>query len=114
MITYEQDPDVVRWGLQLFDSDPYFNCGYGGTVTSDNLDYYHGQNFKEDHYGFDICNIENDELIAHALQEELSQLAVAEAPESPHGGEDNLQISVFEQDFLSQSLGNYYSGKCKT
>ncbi|KAK0604876.1 hypothetical protein LWI29_020466 [Acer saccharum] len=111
MITYEQDPDVVRWGLQLFDSDPYFNCGYGGTVTSDNLDYYHGQNFKEDHYDFDFCNIENDELIAHALQEELSQLAVAEAPESPHGGEENLQICVFEQDFLSQSLGNYYSGQ---
>ncbi|KAK4857015.1 hypothetical protein QYF36_023696 [Acer negundo] len=111
MITYEQDPDVVWWGLQLFDSDPYFNCGYGGSVTSDNLDYYHGQNFKEDHYDFDFCNIENDELIAHALQEELSQLAVAEAPESPHGGEENLQISVFEQDFLSQSLGNYYSGQ---
>ncbi|XP_035541263.1 OVARIAN TUMOR DOMAIN-containing deubiquitinating enzyme 12-like isoform X6 [Juglans regia] len=32
MTTYEQDPDVLQWGLQLFDSDPYSSCGYYGTI----------------------------------------------------------------------------------
>lgn len=123
MITYEQDPDVVRWGLQLFDSNPYNNCGYGGTVVSDNVDYYHEQSLKDDHYEVDCCNIENnevnevdccnvehDELIAQSLQEELSQLAIAEATEAACGDEDNLELTIYEQEFISQSIANCYSG----
>ncbi|GFZ20411.1 cysteine proteinases superfamily protein [Actinidia rufa] len=68
MITSEQDSDVVRWGLQLFEAN---------------------------------CN---------ALQEELSQLAVAEAPGSPHEGVGNLQAPYYSHDWLGQSMENYSYG----
>uniref|UniRef100_A0A5B7AWF5 ubiquitinyl hydrolase 1 n=1 Tax=Davidia involucrata TaxID=16924 RepID=A0A5B7AWF5_DAVIN len=110
MITYEQDPDVVRWGLQLFDGDPFSNCGYCGTITQNDEDYYHEQYFKEDYYDTGCSNVENDELIAQALQEELSQLSVAEAPGSPHEGVEHLQASFYPPDWLDQSMGNYTFG----
>lgn len=112
MITYEQDPDVVQWGLQLFDSDPYVNCRYGDTITPYDGDYYNGQHIMEDLYDIECYIIENDELFAQALQLELSKLAVAEEPESSHGGEENLQVSVFQQDWNNQPMGNCYSGEC--
>ncbi|KAJ0084317.1 hypothetical protein Patl1_30634 [Pistacia atlantica] len=111
MITYEQDPDVLWWGLQLFESDPYYNCGYGDTTSPNDVDYYDGQHFGEDHYDTECCNVEYDELIARALQEELSQLAVVEVPDSPCGDEENLQVPDFQEEWLSQSVTNYYSGQ---
>ncbi|KAK9279750.1 hypothetical protein L1049_013432 [Liquidambar formosana] len=111
MITYEQDSDVVRWGLQLFDGDPFSNCGYCGTITQEDADYYHGQYLRDDQYETEFSNVENDELIAHALQEELSRLTVAEVPESSLEGAENLQVSIFShEDWLGQSMGNYGSG----
>lgn len=112
MITFEQDSDVLQWGLQLFESDPYLNCGYTNTVAPDDESYYYGQHFKEDHYDTESCDVESDELIAHALQEELSQLAVSEASESPHETEKNLQGPVFQHGWVNHSVGGYYSGKC--
>ncbi|KAH9660631.1 OTU domain-containing protein [Citrus sinensis] len=103
MITFEQDSDVLQWGLQLFESDPYLNCGYTNTVTPDDESYYYGQHFKEDHYDTESCDVESDELIAHALQEELSQLAVSEASESPHETEENLQGPVFQHGWVNHS-----------
>ncbi|XP_062173123.1 OVARIAN TUMOR DOMAIN-containing deubiquitinating enzyme 12-like isoform X3 [Alnus glutinosa] len=97
MISYEQDPDIVRWGLQLFNSDPYSSCGYYDTTIPDDVDYYHGQYFEEDNYDTECSNVENDELIAQALQEELSQLAVAEAPGSSDEELEHLQASAFSQ-----------------
>ncbi|KAH9660640.1 OTU domain-containing protein [Citrus sinensis] len=111
MITFEQDSDVLQWGLQLFESDPYLNCGYTNTVTPDDESYYYGQHFKEDHYDTESCDVESDELIAHALQEELSQLAVSEASESPHETEENLQGPVFQHGWVNHSVGGYYSGQ---
>ncbi|KDO60179.1 hypothetical protein CISIN_1g018742mg [Citrus sinensis] len=111
MITFEQDSDVLQWGLQLFESDPYLNCGYTNTVTPDDESYYYGQHFKEDHYETESCDVESDELIAHALQEELSQLAVSEASESPHETEENLQGPVFQHGWVNHSVGGYYSGQ---
>lgn len=110
MITYEQDPDVVRWGLELFDGDPFSYCGYGGTVTQDCVDYCHGQYFMEDHYGTECSNVDNDELVAHALQVELSQLTVAEGPESALEGAEHLQVSIFPQNCFGQSPGTYCCG----
>ncbi|KAL5565752.1 hypothetical protein UlMin_028916 [Ulmus minor] len=116
MLTYEQDPDVVRWGLQLFDSDPYSNCGYPVTITQHDGDYYPGQGqyYNEETYEKDcenVENVENDEAIARTLQEELSQLALLEEePESSHEGAGNLQIANFSQDWVDQSVGNYGSG----
>ncbi|XP_057954819.1 OVARIAN TUMOR DOMAIN-containing deubiquitinating enzyme 12-like [Malania oleifera] len=109
MITYEQDPDVIRWGLQFFESDPYSNCGYCDTVASNFVDYYDGEYFKEDHYGAQCCNLENGELLFHALQEDLSQLTV-EAPGPSLESVDQLQSPVFPQEWLGQSMGNYSLG----
>ncbi|GLU11847.1 hypothetical protein SLE2022_285670 [Rubroshorea leprosula] len=93
MTTSEQDPYVVQRGIQLFDCDPYAN--------------YHGQYFKEDHHDTECCNVENDELVAHALQEELSQLSVVKEQGSPNEG----QVSGYQQDGVCQSIGNYGSGQ---
>ncbi|PSR86575.1 OTU domain-containing protein [Actinidia chinensis var. chinensis] len=116
MITSEQDSDVVRWGLQLFEGDPYSNCAYYGSLTQNNadyqnnVDYYDDQYLKEEQYDVECNDVENDELIAHALQEELSQLAVAEAPGSPHEGVGNLQAPYYSHDWLGQSMENYSYG----
>lgn len=106
MTTYEQDPDVVRWGLQLFDSDPYSSCGYYGTIMQPDVDYYHGQYFKEDNYDTECGNLENDELIAQAL----SQLTIVESPGYPDEELEHLQVSAFSQDWAEQSMGNCSSG----
>ncbi|KAG2674012.1 hypothetical protein I3843_13G102200 [Carya illinoinensis] len=113
MTTYEQDPDVLQWGLQLFDSDPYSSCGYYGSIMQGDVDHYHGHYFEGDNYDTECSNIENDELIAQALQEELSQLAVVEAPGSSDEELERLQLSVVSQDWLGQSLNNSGSGISK-
>ncbi|THG22231.1 hypothetical protein TEA_029217 [Camellia sinensis var. sinensis] len=110
MITHEQDPDVVWWGLQLFDSDPFPNCGYYGNITQNNAEYYHDQYFKEDHYDVGCGNVENDEFITHAFQE-LSQLSVAEQPgSSDEGVTEYLQAPFYSHDWLGQSMENYSYG----
>ncbi|MCL7033836.1 hypothetical protein MKW94_030785 [Papaver nudicaule] len=120
MLTHGQDPDVVRWGLNLLEGDPFSNSGYCGTVTQNDIVYYDGNenyrnenhydtqqygNVENNHYDTQQCsNVENDEIIAHALQEELSQLAVAEASgSSSHVEETNLQASILAQDWLGPS-----------
>ncbi|XP_077221732.1 OVARIAN TUMOR DOMAIN-containing deubiquitinating enzyme 12-like isoform X2 [Tasmannia lanceolata] len=109
MITYEQDPDVVRWGLDLLDGDPSSNYEYCGAATQ-NADYYDGEYARECHFNTQCATVENDEIIAHALQEELSQLAVAEASGSSHTGEEHLQASILAQDWLGLSTRNFSSG----
>lgn len=109
MITYEQDPDVVRWGLQLFDGDPYSNYGCGSTISQSDMGYYQEQYYKEDHYDIDCSNVEDDELIAHAIQESLSQLAVSEEPSSSLQVAESTQLSMYPQEWIGQSMGNYGS-----
>ncbi|XP_023512465.1 OTU domain-containing protein DDB_G0284757-like isoform X1 [Cucurbita pepo subsp. pepo] len=106
MITHEQDPDVVRWGLELFDGNPFSNYGYCGNVDHDEIQYYQGQCFDADSYD-KICNIENSELIAQTLQE-LSQLAVAE-PVSFDEGIENVQLSMCPQDWFTLSINTFGS-----
>ncbi|KAJ4979383.1 hypothetical protein NE237_010163 [Protea cynaroides] len=140
MITHEPDPDVVRWGLHLLDGDLSQNSGYCVTqhdtsyyaepYVRDHYDtkhsnaendeifahalhdtsYYAEQYVREDHYDTKHSNVENDEIIAHALQEELSQLAVAEASGASNAGEEHLQASILAQDWLGPSMRSYSSG----
>ncbi|XP_022730765.1 OTU domain-containing protein DDB_G0284757-like isoform X2 [Durio zibethinus] len=120
MITYEQEHDFVNWGLQLFNSDPYANCGYGGVLTQEDGEYYPGYYFKEDHYDAGgCCDVENDEAIARTLQlQELSQLAVVGSPnqgeeeeEAEEEKELQLQMSGYPQDCTNQSVGDFGSGQ---
>ncbi|KAK4255130.1 hypothetical protein QN277_008166 [Acacia crassicarpa] len=107
MISYEQDPDVVRWGQQLFDASPYSNCRYCGAVTQDNADCYHGHYFREEDYNNDFTNIEN-EVMSHALQQQFSQLAVTEASESSYDWSENMLPSNSLQEWLIYPMDSYF------
>ncbi|KAK8515776.1 hypothetical protein V6N12_075799 [Hibiscus sabdariffa] len=102
MITYEQEHDFANWDLQLFNRDPYADCGYGGVVTLEDEEHCPANYFKEDCYDAgECCNIENDEAIAHTLQlQERSQLVVFESPNQ--GEEEELQLHAvsYPQDCI--------------
>ncbi|XP_068645560.1 OVARIAN TUMOR DOMAIN-containing deubiquitinating enzyme 12-like [Aristolochia californica] len=108
MITYEQDPDVVRWGLNLLDGgDPFSNSAYCGTIVQHDSNYYDDEYVRECPFSSERPTIENDEILAHALQEEFSHLAVAEASGSSNVGEEHLQASILAQDWFGPSSRNY-------
>uniref|UniRef100_A0A0E0KLV5 OTU domain-containing protein n=1 Tax=Oryza punctata TaxID=4537 RepID=A0A0E0KLV5_ORYPU len=76
MVVYEQDPDVFRWSLHLL-LPPAAALHYQRTSS-----------------------VDNDEMIAHALQEELSNLASAEAS-APSSQSQSLSSScVLTQRWL--------------
>lgn len=121
MITYGDDPDVIRWGLNLLGADPDNNSNYCGSSTLNEANYYNDPYPSDVHHGHYVsevttegeteqANVENDEMIAHAFQEELSQLAVAEASGSANVGEEHLQASILAQDWLGPSSRNYSPG----
>ncbi|KAL6510939.1 hypothetical protein OROGR_022063 [Orobanche gracilis] len=108
MMTYEQDPDVVCWGLQLFDGDPYTNCGYCGSVSQQhNTDCYPGHYLKGYQYNGDSNYAVGNNLIINNLHEELSRLSMIEPIKSFQEGSGNQQTSFCAQDWFPQSLGNF-------
>ncbi|XP_073066418.1 OVARIAN TUMOR DOMAIN-containing deubiquitinating enzyme 12-like [Primulina eburnea] len=107
MITYEQDPDVVRWGLRLFDGDPYSNWGYCGSLMQHEADYYSGYYSKGYHDDADCSNTGNQELTVNCLDEELLQLSVTEPIKTFQEGVQHPQTSYCSQDWFPQSLGSY-------
>ncbi|KAG6758520.1 hypothetical protein POTOM_038873 [Populus tomentosa] len=81
MIVFEQDPDVVRWGLHNLIHDCTLpNSGSCYAVTRHDRDTFNAGYVRE-YYNDPECanNVENDAVIARALQEELSRIADAEA-----------------------------------
>ncbi|THG15974.1 hypothetical protein TEA_029933 [Camellia sinensis var. sinensis] len=106
----EPDSDVVRWGLHFLDVDQIFNSNYDGDNSQGDGSICHDQYTRDNNYDTECSNVENDEIIAHALQEELSQLSIEEASESSHAGEEHLQASTIAPDWLSPSSRNHYSG----
>ncbi|KAJ6690472.1 hypothetical protein OIU85_006709 [Salix viminalis] len=81
MIVYEQDPDVVRWGLHnLIDVCTLSNSGSCNSVTCYGMDTINVEYVRE-YYNDPLyaSNVENDAVIACALQEELSRIADVEA-----------------------------------
>lgn len=79
MTVYEPDPDVVRWNLHLIDVCGINNGGSLPTVTQYDKDFsqlgYVTEGYSEPIH----VSVENDEVIAHALQEELSRLSLQES-----------------------------------
>ncbi|XP_020598213.1 uncharacterized protein LOC110037829 [Phalaenopsis equestris] len=109
MIMYDQDPDVLRWGLHLLQGD-FLNSAYGeGTIRSD-ANIYQAAYSTQCNVALDCSNFENDEIIAHALQEELSQVALAEARGTSPAGEEHLQASVLAQAWLGPAARDSTSG----
>jgi hypothetical protein len=110
MVMHEH-PDVIQWGLQIFDSDP-INPGYYGEIVHHSADDAYNGHYQE-HYDTecshtDCSHLENDEIIARTLQEDFSQLNVSEASKYSHGGEEHYQASNLEHDWHSPSTMNYY------
>lgn len=81
----------------------------------------HDGNFYEHYYGNgnncnnncnnEVNHVENDEIIAHTLQEEFSQLEIAEAS-GYSNVEDPSQASNFAPSWNNPALRNYNSGSC--
>jgi len=92
---YDQDPDLLIWTLNLLCGEQFTNSEYCATVRN-----YCG--LEEENQGAD-CTLENDELMAHALQQEFSQLTVSELSESSNSDEENLQASLLEYEWFGPS-----------
>ncbi|PKA58783.1 hypothetical protein AXF42_Ash000876 [Apostasia shenzhenica] len=110
MIMYEQDPDVLRWGFDLLNGDPFSTTGYCGVNSQNDDNFYDDIYVREGNFGADHTSLESDEILAHALQEEFSQLAVAEATGAANTGDEHFQASVLAQDWFVPSMRNFPSG----
>ncbi|XWS07984.1 hypothetical protein CRYUN_Cryun41cG0038000 [Craigia yunnanensis] len=97
MITCDIDPDVVRWGLQDLQVCVFSHSGASGSVTQYDKDNSQTAYIREGYYEPEQINVENDAVIAHALQEELSRVAAAEAS----GLNNPCQDSILAQDWFS-------------
>lgn len=101
MTFQEQDPDVVRWGLHhLMDICSVSNAGSPGAFTHYDKDFSSVEYVSEGYCVSNHANIENDEMIARAFQEELSRLTLEENHGSP---EEEQKESVLAQDWLAPS-----------
>ncbi|KAI3470486.1 hypothetical protein Pfo_027149 [Paulownia fortunei] len=110
---YQLDPDVVRWGLHLIDVCSLANNGSPQTVTCYEKDLSRTDSMKEGFCHPTHSVVENDEVIAHALQEELSRLAAAEASGSASSEEQNQKASILAQDWLGPS-GKQSNSECQS
>ncbi|KAE9589897.1 hypothetical protein Lal_00037588 [Lupinus albus] len=105
--TYDIDPDVVQRGLHLLDVCTFSNSGSPSIITQYDPDLNQIQYVRE---GFsEPTYVENDEAVARAYQEELSQLESMEASGRSNYDNENLRESVLAQDWIS-SDGNYNYG----
>lgn len=105
MTIYELDPDVMRWGLhQLLGICSISNAGSCGSVTQCEPDLSNVEYVREGYVEqSDMSTVENDYMIAHAFQEELSRLALQEASGPSTSGNEHLQAPVLAQDWLTSS-----------
>ncbi|KAI3474632.1 hypothetical protein Pfo_029814 [Paulownia fortunei] len=102
IIMHEPEPDAAPWSF--FNIDNIFSNNYYGDSTQHDVKICHEQYIRDNH----CVSIENDEIIARALlQEELSQLSIAESPELSHSGEEYLPSSTVVPNWHNSS-NNYY------
>lgn len=111
MALYEHS-DVLQWGLNILDGDPAYSTGYySGIIQHDTGDIYNG-NYFHSHYENECNHVENDEIIARTLQEEFSQLEIAECSRYAQEGEEQFHASETEPayDWQNSAMVNYCSG----
>ncbi|XP_030931335.1 OVARIAN TUMOR DOMAIN-containing deubiquitinating enzyme 12 isoform X2 [Quercus lobata] len=107
MATYDYDPDVTRWGLHhLLDVCTLRNNASCCGVTRYDQDLSQVEFVREGYCEKD--NVENDEAVARALQEEFMRIDCLEASGVSNGGPEHLQESVLAQNWLGPS-GRHYS-----
>ncbi|XP_020600314.1 uncharacterized protein LOC110039550 isoform X2 [Phalaenopsis equestris] len=108
MVMYEHDPDVLRWGFDFLNGDPFSTSSYCGVTTESDANFYDGTYSRESNFVTDHTSLGSDEIMAHALQEEFSRLAVAEATSPANVGE-HLQASALAQNWFGPTMNTYTS-----
>jgi hypothetical protein len=103
----EQDPDVLKWGLNFLDVDQMFSSSYYVDTNNTDIHISEEQYLRDSQHDIEFNNVENDEIIAHTLQEELSRLSVAET-ESSQVVEQQFQASKNIDDWYHPSTRNHY------
>ncbi|KAL2481382.1 Cysteine proteinases superfamily protein [Abeliophyllum distichum] len=102
----EPESDVAPWSF--FNVDQIFSNNYYGDNTQYDVKISHEQYIRDSYCDTESGGIVNDEICAHALQEEFSQLSIAEAPELSDYGEKSFQHSTVDPGHSPSS--NYYLG----
>ncbi|XP_028063067.1 uncharacterized protein LOC114266380 isoform X2 [Camellia sinensis] len=110
MIMYEQDLGVLHWGLPILDVCCISTRGSPGSSIYYDQDLSRVEYVNEGYGETKHDEVENDEIIARAFQEELSLLADAKASGCSYAGDKNLQASILTQDWLGTSKRHYSLG----
>lgn len=105
----EPEYDAARGVLSFLDVDQLFSSNYYGDSTQHDIEICHEQYSTENPYHPSYCNVDNDEVIAHALQEEWSELYITEDAQSSHADDQYLQASTGVQHWHG-SPREYYAG----
>jgi len=122
MVLYDQDPDMTRWGLHLLLPGGGGGGGGGGGAATHNSAHHqttplqhpnggdtpNSTEIKVEHVARTDDAVDNDEIIAQALQEELSQIALAEA--SGASSADNNHSAVLTQQWFRPRTIHVASG----
>ncbi|QCE07923.1 uncharacterized protein LOC114192270 [Vigna unguiculata] len=108
MATHDMDPDVVRWGLHLLDVCTLSHHGSPSILTHYDPDFSRVEYVREGYCQHEY--VENDEAVARAYQEELSQLDSMGASGTPSYQNEGMQGTVYTQDWPHSSNGNYNYG----
>lgn len=108
MVPSGYEADVIGWGRRLFDDDSVFNSGYYGEMTT--VDDHYPGNYYRDHYNLEHNSVENDEIIARTLQENLSQLSITDSSRYPVEREEPLQGSMYTIGWHNSFPRNNNSG----
>lgn len=107
----EQDSDVYQWGQRLFDTNPSFNPGYPTDATHQDVRSICHMHYPMSHYVTEYSTVEDDEIVAHTLQEDFSHLGMRETSENFHMADEESSISaVHPQGWRSPSMRLYYAG----
>lgn len=105
----EPESDASRGVLSFLDVDQLFSSNYYGDSRQHDIEICHEQYSRENPYHASYCNVDNDEVIAHALQEEWSEMSIAEDAQLSHADEQYLQASTGVQHWHGPP-GEYYAG----
>jgi len=106
-----ENSDVVQWGINLFGCDPAYSPGYYCDITQPNTgDVYNNGHHFHSHYATQRNQIENDEIIARALQEQFSRVDIADCSRySQANEEEQFRASEPTYDWHNTSM-MYCSG----
>ncbi|XAR69121.1 Ubiquitinyl hydrolase 1 [Bertholletia excelsa] len=110
---YEPDSDAVRWGVDFLDVD-LFNSSYYGYNNQGDISITHGQYAGDDNYNTECRNFENDEVIAHALQGEFSQISITEddmGPSSSCSSPENKSLDEEEYSCYNLEISDESDGE---